>query len=123
MKNIKTHQAAKGTVADPDALRSLCGRSSGRVWLVETIESERDKIAAKARKLCADPVVAAEWRAAWCRVLDRLQPIYAARRPVLKSFEVHHSNETAREAMLRALVAGKPMEECEIIAFETANSR
>jgi hypothetical protein len=36
---IKTHQAVKGTVADPDAMRSLCGRSSGRVWNVETIES------------------------------------------------------------------------------------
>ena len=38
-KFVKTHQAARGTVADPDALRSLCGRSSGRVWLAETIES------------------------------------------------------------------------------------
>lgn len=36
---IKTHQAVKGTVADPEALRSLCGRSSGRVWLVATITS------------------------------------------------------------------------------------
>lgn len=83
------------------------------------VKSERDKIAAKARKLCADPVTATEWRTAWNRVLGRLAPIYAARRPVLKSFEVHHSNETAREAMLRALVAGKPMPECEEIAFAT----
>lgn len=37
--NIKTHQVVRGTVADPDAFRSLCGRSSGRVWRVETIES------------------------------------------------------------------------------------
>lgn len=83
------------------------------------VRSERDKIAAKARKLCADPAIAAEWRAAWNRVLDRLAPVYEARRPVLKSFEVHHSNEVARETMLRALVAGKPMAECEEIAFAT----
>lgn len=36
---IKTHQAVKGTVADPEALRSMCGRSSGRVWRVDTIEN------------------------------------------------------------------------------------
>lgn len=84
------------------------------------VKSERDKIAAKARKMCADPVKAAEWRDAWCRVLDRLEPIYTARRPVMKSFEVHHSNEKAREAMLRALVAGKSMGESENIAFESA---
>lgn len=81
------------------------------------VRTERDKIAIKARKMCADPAVAAEWRAAWNRVLDRLEPIYAARRPVLKSFEVHHSNEKAREAMLRALVAGQPINECEEVAF------
>lgn len=87
--------------------------------MARQIKSERDKIAAKARKMCADPVKAAEWRGAWCRVLDRLEPIYVARRPVMKSFEVHHSNEKAREAMLRALVAGKPMAECEEVAFQT----
>ncbi len=88
--------------------------------MARPVKSERDKIAAKARRLCADPAVAAAWRAGWNRVLDRLAPVYAARRPVLKSFEVHHSNETAREAMLRALVAGKPIAECEEIAFLTA---
>jgi hypothetical protein len=36
---IKTHHAVRGTVADPEALRSLCGRSSGRVWRVETLEA------------------------------------------------------------------------------------
>lgn len=49
---IKTHQAVRGTVADPDALRSPCGRSSGRVWNVETIEAgqnvgERDEVNCK----------------------------------------------------------------------------
>lgn len=82
-----------------------------------TVKSERDKIAAKARKLCADPVRAAAWRAAWSRVLDRLEPVYAARRPVMESFEVHHSNEQAREAMLRGLVVDKPIWECEELAF------
>ena len=38
MAFFKTHQAVKGTVADKDAMRSLCGRSSGRVMLVETLE-------------------------------------------------------------------------------------
>lgn len=36
---IKTHFAVKGTVSDPDAFRSLCGRSSGRVIRVDTIET------------------------------------------------------------------------------------
>lgn len=35
---IKTHQAVRGTVADPEAFRSLCGRSSGRVIRIENIE-------------------------------------------------------------------------------------
>jgi hypothetical protein len=83
------------------------------------MKSERDKIAAKARKMCADPATAAEWRSAWNRVLARLEPIYTARRPVMKSFEVHHSNEKAREAMLRGLVAGKTTAECEQLAFES----
>jgi hypothetical protein len=37
----------------------------------------------------------------------------------MKSFEVHHSNEKAREAMLRGLVAGKTTAECEQLAFES----
>jgi hypothetical protein len=36
---VKTHHAVKGTVSDATAFRSLCGRSSGRVWRVDTIES------------------------------------------------------------------------------------
>lgn len=82
--------------------------------------TERDKIAAKARKMCADPAIMAEWRAAWERVFERLQPFHEARRPVLKSFEVHHINETAREAMLSGLVEGKTIAECEEMAFRTA---
>jgi hypothetical protein len=62
--------------------------------------------------------VAAEWRAAWNRVLAQLQTLYAARRPVMKSFEAHHSNEVAREAFLRALVDGKTIEEAEAIALQ-----
>lgn len=36
---MKTHLAVKGTVSDPTANRSLCGRSSGYVWNCETIEN------------------------------------------------------------------------------------
>lgn len=35
---VKTHQAVRGTIADPEANRSLCGRSSGYFWRVDTIE-------------------------------------------------------------------------------------
>lgn len=85
--------------------------------------TERDKIAAKARRMARDPAVAAAWREAWSRVHDRLAPLLLARRPVLKSFEAHHLIETAREAMLRALVAGKSIADAETISFDTANSR
>lgn len=90
------------------------GRSGGK--------TERDRIAAKARKLVADPTIMAEWRACWCRVFDRLQDVYAARRPAMKSFEAHHASEAAREAMLRALVDGKPAAECEAIAFASVTT-
>jgi hypothetical protein len=83
------------------------------------MKTARDKIAAKARRMASDPLVAAEWRAAWNRVLARLQTLYAARRPVMKSFEAHHSNEIAREAMLRALVDGKTIDEAEAIALQS----
>lgn len=87
--------------------------------MARPVKSDRDEIAAKARKMCADPLVAAEWRAAWNRVLDRLQTVYAARRPMMKSFEVHHANEKARETMLRALVDGKTIEESVELAFRS----
>jgi hypothetical protein len=38
----KTHFAAKGTVADRNAFRSLCGRSSGRVIRIDTIEQHQN---------------------------------------------------------------------------------
>jgi hypothetical protein len=82
-------------------------------------KSDRDKIAARARVMVTDPLVAAEWRAAWNRVLARLQTSYAARRPVLKQFEAHHYNEVAREAMLRALVDGKTIDEAEALALQS----
>lgn len=83
------------------------------------MKSDSDKIAARARAMVIDPLVAAEWRAAWNRVLAQLQTIYAARRPAMKSFEAHHSNEVAREAMLRGLVDGKTIEECEALALQS----
>lgn len=82
--------------------------------MARPVRTERDKIAAKARKLCADPLVRAEWNDIWSRVLDQLHASYS---PAMKSFEAHHSNEVAREAMLRALVAGKPAAECEAAAL------
>jgi hypothetical protein len=39
---IKKHLARKGTVSDPEAYRSLCGRGSALVWNVETIESRQN---------------------------------------------------------------------------------
>jgi hypothetical protein len=39
IRMVKMHKAVKGTVADPEAFRSLCGRSSGRVWRVSTLEN------------------------------------------------------------------------------------
>lgn len=86
-------------------------------------KTERDRIAAKARQMARDPATAAAWRLAWGRVLDRLAPVYAARRPLMKSFEVHHSNEVAREAMLRALVNGMTIADAETISFDSANNR
>ena len=38
----KVHQAVRGTASDPDAMRSLCGRSSSLVWNVETIENRQN---------------------------------------------------------------------------------
>lgn len=81
------------------------------------MKSERDKIAAKARKMYAKPATRTEWQHAWTRVLARLEPLYDARRPIMKSFEVHHVTEKAREVMLRALVDGKTVAECEELAF------
>jgi hypothetical protein len=66
------------------------------------MKSERDKIAAKARKITTESD-RAEWRAAWCRVFERLGE--------------NVDSEIAREAMLRALVAGKTIAEAETLAF------
>jgi hypothetical protein len=70
-------------------------------------KSDRDKIAARARAMVIDPLVAAEWRAAWNRVLGQLGG---------------PSNETAREAMLRALVDGKTIDEAEALALQSVAS-
>lgn len=37
-KFFKTHKMVRGTVADPSAFRSLCGRSSFRVMDVESLQ-------------------------------------------------------------------------------------
>jgi hypothetical protein len=67
--------------------------------------TERDKIAAKARKLCPTDASKAEWRAAWQRVFERL-PSDA-------------DTEIAREAMLRACVEGRTVAEAEELAFRS----
>lgn len=76
-------------------------------------KSEAQSDVEKARRICMDPKTAAEWRAAWCRVCDRLEPFYKEKRPVMKVFEVHHSNETARAAFLASAVAGQSLKDCE----------
>lgn len=65
-------------------------------------KSERDKLAAKARKMASEADKSL-WRAAFCRVFNAL-PDGA-------------DTETAREAMLRALVDGRTIEEAERIAI------
>jgi hypothetical protein len=74
------------------------------------MKTERDKMVAKARKICADPKVEAEWRTSWDRVINHIEPLLRAG---TKVFEAHHTFQTAREAFLRAAVAGKSMDDCE----------
>lgn len=66
------------------------------------VKSERDKLAAKARKITSEADKAL-WRAAFCRVFNMLPDGV--------------DTETAREAMLRALVAGRSIAEAEQIAL------
>lgn len=80
------------------------------------MKTERDKIASKARDICADADTKALWVASWNRVIDHLEPFYR-KRPGIRMFEVHHSNEVAREAFLRAAVSGTLLDECERIAI------
>lgn len=88
------------------------------------MKSENQKTVEAARKITEnDPWLKMAWRNAWVRVCDRLEPIYKARRPVMKSFEVHHCNETARAAFLKAAVAGTPLKECEEISFKAVDTQ
>lgn len=66
------------------------------------VKSARDKLAAKARKMTTE-AQKAEWRVAFTRVCNVL-PDGA-------------DTETAREAMLRALVDGRTIEEAERFAI------
>lgn len=70
--------------------------------MARQVKSERDKIAAKARRITSE-TEKAEWRAAFCRVFDWLGK--------------DADTETARETMLRALVEGKTITEAERLAF------
>ncbi len=49
---IKKHLAKKGTVSDPEAYRSLCGRGSARVWNIETIESRQNFTTSSSEVTC-----------------------------------------------------------------------
>lgn len=71
--------------------------------MARPVKSERDKIAAKARKMTSE-ADKAEWRAAWLRLLPRL--------PADRS-------DVAREVMLRALVDCKSIAEAEEIALRS----
>lgn len=73
---------------------------------------------ARLREMSADPKVKAAMFAAWNAVIDELEPYYLAKRPKMKSFEVHHSNEVARACFAQAVVAGEPWEHCTRVAIE-----
>ena len=75
-----------------------------------------NEVVEKARKLCLDASTSEAWKVSWNRVVDHLEPMYRARKGI-KSFEVHHSNETARLAFLKAAVEGKNLDECERVAI------
>lgn len=75
------------------------------------------EIVAAAKERCVDTRIAAAWQAAWNRVCDGLAVHYKKQRG-LRSFEAHHSTETARLEFLRNAVAGEPLELCERAALE-----
>jgi hypothetical protein len=83
---------------------------------MQTQSTKRDDIAAKAREICSDTKVKAAWTASWNRIIDYLEPTFKAREGI-KSFEVRHTLEKAREAFLRAAVAGTDLDECERAAI------
>lgn len=70
------------------------------------------------RNLARNPANLAEMQTAWNLACDRLEAHYRGIRPVPKSFEVHHMNETARARFACAIAAGHPMAECTRLAVE-----
>ena len=82
-----------------------------------TATMTKNDIVAKAKELCADASTAEAWKISWNHVIDHLEPMYRARKGI-KSFEVHHSTETARLAFLTAAVEGKDLDTCERAAIE-----
>ena len=82
-----------------------------------TATMTKNEIVSKAKELCANPDTNEAWKVSWNRVIDHLEPLYRARKGI-KSFEVHHSTETARLAFLTAAVEGKDLDTCERAAIE-----
>lgn len=59
------------------------------------------------RKIALCPVDGAELTIAWGSVWNRIERHATKRRPKLKSFEVHHLTQRAREAIFEAFVHGE----------------
>lgn len=59
-----------------------------------------------ARKLSSEsPSLAKAMTASWNAILDQVEPWALAKRPKLKSFEVHHILETLKVTFLEGVVA------------------
>ena len=83
------------------------------------MKSEAQKTVEQAREMIKGfPWLETEWRNAWGDVLDVMEPLYKAVRPAMKSFEVHHVNETIRLVMLTKLVNSATQPEAVKAAIE-----
>lgn len=60
-------------------------------------------------KMIADNCEKELW-AGWNVIVDEIHKKVKKQKPLPKSFEVHHMNETARKAYLLAFVAGKGLD-------------
>jgi hypothetical protein len=67
--------------------------------------------------LAKSPELEKAARTWWSTVCDVLEKHYKAKRPKLMSYEVHHTNERAREAFLAAIVDGLDFPACKAAAL------
>ena len=65
-----------------------------------------------ARKMHADPKHGPAMMKGWRAVCDEIEKRALAKRPKMKSFEVHHCTEVARHAYLTACVNGRELPVC-----------